>query len=1116
MHVVVMQNGVDVKLQLYKIRQSGGQTEYMPAWDAIDSPNEFKGEELVSEIADEAGDYLLTVEQSPGAASPGEDYAITFDSLHQATEEDVRYLRAERNYLKGWSRYDKAGSMKGPELNEAVRQALSLLEDALRDLSGTGQFTLRLKVDVLLQITKAHLTLSRREDALKDTNQAYETAQSMADPNERSIALFKVAASYNMMNRVEEMRKAVEGAVASADGLPPEDRVSRLMTLGEIYMHEGENQKAAESYEAARPLIPEIADPGTRSYYLTAAGMYYFNVGQLLRALDLYTQALKLQGDKVPLERAYTLHQLGVVYGNLGRLQESLDALLELRDYRRSDVYRRALPQTPSAQEEEERAVVHLLNNIGATYAALNQEQLALDYYQQALDLNKGKFGDAEAYTRFYRGNAYAAVNQEQDAKSEYDMAAKLWKEDKRGRAMVLVNEGRLFFKRGEKKKALEEYLKPAGELQAASGDRYGLAYTLTNMGTTYLDLGDLENSSKYLNDALKLRVDVGDLVGQIITRYQLARLERARGKYEEGLAQLHLSEKLIEDMRGSILESGLRASYFSSFHDAYALMVGLYLDMYRKSGDHGYLGLALETAEKARARSLLDTLTTAKADIRSGVNPALRERERRAEDRVAEAMALAAHYGSEQQQGDKSARRKAVDEQLNRALEELRLARADIVKDTQRSRPYAQLIRTEPLGSGKIQALLDDNTLLLEYVLGEGESYLLIVSNKEIKSVLLPGRQQIDELAKDAYKQLEARGNLPESMSYDERLKAEKELDEAFAKRALPLSLMLLGQVADSLGGKRLLLVKDGALQYIPFGALPEPLPGGRDVGTSPLLLNHEIVVLPSATAVSALREQARPPRPGQKTLLMLGDPVYNLSDKRAQNSFGGVAAVRGGEAPVQYRRLAFSPLEIQGVTDPRLIPPASVKVWRGFEVNRRNVTGGALGRYRLVHFSTHGFFDFDHPNGSGLVLSVFGPRGEVEKRPILGLNDIYNLDLAADMVVLSACQTALGEEVRGEGLVGITRGFMYAGAPRVVSSLWKVDDPETAKLMSSFYWKLLREDLPAATALWEAQKEVWNEHKQSPYYWAAFELQGEWQGGVTPAPRISPARSGHRRARR
>jgi CHAT domain-containing protein len=164
-------------------------------------------------------------------------------------------------------------------------------------------------------------------------------------------------------------------------------------------------------------------------------------------------------------------------------------------------------------------------------------------------------------------------------------------------------------------------------------------------------------------------------------------------------------------------------------------------------------------------------------------------------------------------------------------------------------------------------------------------------------------------------------------------------------------------------------------------------------------------------------------------------------------------------------------------------------------FDASRERAMSTELGKYRILHFATHALLNNKHPEFSGIVLSLVNKRGE-QVNGFLQLRDIYNLNLPAELVVLSACQTGLGKEIRGEGLIGLTRGFMYVGAARVMASLWKVDDAATAALMTQFYKRVLGERLRPAEALRASQTEMWRQKAwKSPYYWAAFTLQGEWK---------------------
>jgi CHAT domain-containing protein len=350
-------------------------------------------------------------------------------------------------------------------------------------------------------------------------------------------------------------------------------------------------------------------------------------------------------------------------------------------------------------------------------------------------------------------------------------------------------------------------------------------------------------------------------------------------------------------------------------------------------------------------------------------------------------------------------------------------------------------------------RAVLDGETLLLEYYLGEERSFLWAVTSTSLESFVLPGRATLETAARRAYELL------PESHLRTAAVPTGIVLEE--------LSRLLLSPLGDRLAGlRRLLVVADGVLHYIPFAALP--------VAGMPLVAGHEIVTLPSASTAAVLRERRSGRRQAPAGVAVLADPVF---------------IARGGGFP----RLPFTRREAEGIL--ALAPAGRRLELLGAAASREAALGGGLARYRYVHFATHGILDTAYPELSGLVLSQVDRRGRPENG-FLRAHEIADLRLAADLVVLSACRTALGREIRGEGLVGLTRAFLAAGAEGVMVSLWQVDDRATAELMRRFYRGILQEGLAPPAALRRAQISLWQERSwQAPSYWAGFALQGEWR---------------------
>jgi CHAT domain-containing protein len=392
---------------------------------------------------------------------------------------------------------------------------------------------------------------------------------------------------------------------------------------------------------------------------------------------------------------------------------------------------------------------------------------------------------------------------------------------------------------------------------------------------------------------------------------------------------------------------------------------------------------------------------------------------------------------------------------------------------------------------------LLDDDTVLLEYVLGDERSYVWVVTRNSLFSYELAPRQEIETSARKLHELIASR-----QMIYGESVAARSER-QAQADAQIPtqtdlLSKLIIGPLAGVLEKKRLLVVADGALQYVPFQMLTAPETGAY------LLQKYEIVNLPSASTLALLQSVAANRKPASKSVAVLADPVFEADDPRVTANVKRLQPRRSNDVQLALRDAGITP---DGGQIPRLLASGAeangiiaAAPWYagfkavGFDANREIVFGPQLSDYRIIHFATHGLINSERPELSGIVLSLFDSEGRPQNG-FLRLHDIYNLHLPADLVVLSACSTGLGKDVRGEGLIGLTRGFMYAGASGVIASLWKVDDDATAELMKHFYEALFHEGMAPAAALRHAQLTLsQNKRWQSPYYWAGFVIQGQY----------------------
>lgn len=874
-----------------------------------------------------------------------------------------------------------------------------------------------------------------------------------------------------------------------------------LFSIGIVYAQLNEYRQALPYFNETANLVRSLGDLKLESATETFLGGMRDILGDIGPALDHYNRALKLSRDAGSrLNEASSLNNLGKIYNDLADWQKS-------REY-----YGQALP---IYRELGSPRVAVTLNNIGVSYL-LSEPAKALEYFQQSLPLLRaGTDRSGESYTLHHIGNAYLRLGQYQPA-LEYFAQARAIQQQTGNRAQeaeTLDLIGVTYSTLGEPEKALDYHQKSL-EIQRTTGNLRREAASLSNLGHVYNLLHQPDKAVAQLDQALTLFRAIGDLSGVAIALQRYASAEQSRGNIANARQRIEESLNLIETVRARSGDQQLRASYFASQEQAYEFYIDLLMQQHSKDPSHGYDGEALHAFERSRARSLLEMLAETTVDIRQGADPILIAREhdlsQRLNSKAQRQIQLLAQKVSTQELD-------IVKSELSALENEYQQVQVLIRKN---SPQYATLTQPQPLALKEIQQQLDRNTLLLEYSLGEERSFVWAVTPTSLRSYQLPARELIDKNARRVYELLTARNILKPGETLTEKQGRLAGLDSQFADTTRELSQQVLGPIAGELGNKRLLVVADGALQYIPFAMLPEPsvvygqgsaAKSNRQRSTTdkdqPLIVNHEIVSLPSASTLAVQRRNLAGRKPAPKELAVIADPVFSKIDERLK-SVSGLSEKRleptdeiatriiehvseGGLGNLAIRRLRFTRQEADQIL--AVAPRASNLKAVDFDASRATATAASLGQYRYVHFATHGYLDTERPGLSAIVLSLVNQQGTAQDG-FLRAHDIYNLNLPAELVVLSACQTGLGRDIKGEGLVGLTQGFMYAGARRVVVSLWNVNDRATAELMQRFYRGMLREHLTPAAALRRAQVELVQQTQwRSPYYWAAFVLQGD-----------------------
>ena len=687
-------------------------------------------------------------------------------------------------------------------------------------------------------------------------------------------------------------------------------------------------------------------------------------------------------------------------------------------------------------QANDRRGEANTTGKIAVLRHAFGQDEEALQLFQKALEIDR-EVGDRseESTATMNMGSVLMALARYPLAVETFDRAMRL--QEQWGKTKDWGNQlsaKAVALTAMGQYEAAQKALTAALAAQRSIENRRGESESLARLAALHLARGNPGEGVQPATEAARIAGEIGEKRSRAEALYRLARCQKALGHEREALAAIGEALGLSETVREGVPDYDLRAAFFSTVRDQYDLKVALQVAV-------GDVAGALETAEASRARSLYDVLRNR---LPSGMAP-----------------------------------------------ETGKVSLAELTRE------------------------LDPKTVVLEYSLGREASYVFVVTSEGTREMPLAPRTQIEAVARKLYAAWSAHQDSPADCE--------------------ALSRMLLGPARDDIRGKRVVVVPDGALAYIPFDALFSS-PGRR------LIEDHDVVAVVSLSSLKLMRDRTRDRRPAPKMVAVFADPVFSSNDPRVRPDLKASSpAARGAELTrsADDAGLAGFGDPVFSSNDPRVRPDlkASSPAPRGAELTRSAHDAGFAGLerlvssrreaaaisalvpekqrwealdfdarlaavqdprladFRIIHFATHGLMNSRDPRLSGLVFSLVDRQGRPQSG-FLRADEVANLKLGADLVVLSACQTALGKELRGEGLLGLARGFMYAGAPRVIASLWRVADSATTDLMSGFYQALLGTHVPASEALRSAKLRLMrNPLRSAPYYWAGFSLEGDWR---------------------
>lgn len=1044
---------------------------------------------LISFISDFSGAYTLEVRSLEEDENQAH-YKLTLEQVREPAEQDRNLIAAERAFAEA-------------EKLRAEWDAKSLLRSVNKYKEACAYWhsinDRKKEADALKNIGEVYSILSQNQKALDCFNEALPLSRDAGDRQLEIGILNNIIETYIEFGKWQSALDSCKHALSlSEEAGFIQGQAQALNNAGLIYHLLSDFQNALDSFNHALKLWREAGDRRGEAQTLTNIGYSHSDLGNLQKSLSFLNEALTLWRRSKDLKgEAQTLTAIALLNSSQGETQKSLENHTRaIRLFQKMG--------DPVGEAMTLNAMAYIYDTLGDKQKALNLYNKALGFYQTAGRLS------SEAITIGLIGEMHYGLGDKKKAldyyKQKLDISRAL--KDHRAEAYALKDMGLVFDSLGEIDNALDCFNRALSLSQTVSDPR-AQAYALNSIGYTYERSGQAKKASDYYKQAILLNRATEDRAAEAQTLRNIARVARDLGDLKEAYEQSKALLNIVETFRAKVASPELRASYFASAHQHYELHIDILMRLHNQYPAAGYDVAALEASERSRGRVLLDLLNEARADIRQGVEASLLERERDLRqmlNRKAERQIRLLSEAHSQQQA--AAIKKEVADLTTQHEESLAEIRAN-------SRKYASLTEPRTLRLSEIQQeLLDQDTLLLEYSLGDERSYLWAVTSTSANAYELPARSKIEAAAIRLYSSLTSYGEHLSIASPRQKRRALEYANSEYSRAAVELTGMLLEPVAAHLATKRLVIVADGALQYLPFAALPHPDPKGQDKREPrPLIAEHEIINLPSASIFSALRSDMGKGAPAQKALAVFADPVFEKDDSRlipegradrkAASRLAGKQTehqsrsdepLAGTKERLRFARLPFSSSEARAIA--ALVPEQERKLALGFDASLSTAKSAELQQYRVIHFATHGLIYGPHPQLYGVALSLVDKQGN-QQDGFLRLNEVYNLKLGADMVVLSACQTALGKQIKGEGLVGLARGFMHAGARRVVASLWKVDDRASAELMKYFYEEMFgQQKLRPAAALQAAIERMRKQRRfSSPYFWAAFVLQGEWK---------------------
>lgn len=1112
--VVVEQQGIEVTVTLSDSTRGQDLTRepIVQIWSASGA----RGPLYISEIADKATDYTLQVKSLEKAAG---SYTITLESPRTRRPEDGDRVTAERALAKGQRLQKEADGQASEEAKKRREEAFNESTEAAKGFAALKDAHGEVRSWYLAGVIKR--SLGQLDEAKESMTRALGRTPALA-PNDwrlKATVTNDLGMLYARLHDEETARSYLKSALQIFESHGDQrGKASSSTNLGLSYGRTGEGREAIKLFEVSLRIRQLDNDKVNEIRAINNLGGAYQSLGEFRKALDYFEQALRIWEESKSRDLAAGLNNVGLIYEKLGLWQTAIDH------------YQKSLAVIEQGGPTETKPTT--LYNLGELYSRLNDSSRALESYEKALTIQRElKNYSEEAKILAHIGTVHISQNNTQEALKYLEQVLRIpethpnVKIPPRDRAYTLLGLGEVYRLQGKPREALQ-YFEQARKEAEDVADRQQESDAQQKLGETHQTLRDWNRAQESYEKALALRRQLEDRLGEATTLYHIANLKRDLNQFREAAEASAAALKQFEALRENIVSHQLRTSYFETTQQCFELYVDVKFQLYRTSSDVRHVEEAFTANEQAHARTLVDILAQASTLIRQGVNPAVLQKKQALLESLNSRANLRNALLNEKEVQQRAHDRKRTKENLQAlTLTKGRLTdMAAVIKtliaqiddlDTQirrESPKYAALTKPQTLNLQEIQSeLLDDDTILLEYSLGDRRSFAFVVSSTSVmKAIELPKRAEIEPVARRLGSALRARNVRVEREQPGQYTSRIDKANAEYIEAASVLSKMVIEPVASLLGKKRVVVVADGALQLIPFAVLPVSPNSARAAATTPRLLidDYEIVMLPSASVLGVQRRELKGRKIAPHAVAVLANPVFESSDERVRAAKRPASTQVAAVVPQEMKRpalplsrdsrgqwvlpLPYSEKEAKAIE--KVAPPGETMLALNFKASRSTMMNPALSQYRIVHLATHAVTDPDHPELSEIILSLVDENG-AEQDGRVRLYEIYNLNLPAELVVISACDSGVGKQLKGEGLIALTRGFMYAGAARVVASLWKVDDTATAALMTEFYKEMFTNGRDEAAALRAAQLTVSKQKRwREPYFWAGFVLQGEW----------------------